>query len=73
MTKQHHTTIRSGVKAARPIGPLAKSTASAPKHEQIAQLAYSYWQDRQRREGSPIEDWLRAEAELGNALPEPAA
>jgi hypothetical protein len=65
MTKQHHTTIRSEVKAARAIGPVAKSTASAPNHEQIARLAYSYWQDRRRAEGSPEEDWLRAETELG--------
>jgi len=64
MTKQHHTTIRSEVKAARAIGPVAKST-SAPKHEQIARLAYSYWQDRRRAEGSPEQDWLRAETELG--------
>ena len=68
MTKQHHTTIRSGAKAARAIGPLTKSTAAAPKHEQIARLAYSYWQDRQRREGSPEEDWFRAEAELGKHI-----
>jgi hypothetical protein len=65
MAKQQHTAVPSAVKAAGAFGPLAKSTAFAPKHEQIARLAYSYWQDRRRREGSPEEDWLRAEADLG--------
>jgi Protein of unknown function (DUF2934) len=65
MAKQQHTTNPSGVKAARAIDPRAKSTTSAPKHEEVARLAYSYWQDRRRAEGSPEEDWLRAEAELG--------
>jgi len=65
MAKQQHTMISSGVKAARAIAPLADPAASTPKHEQIARLAYSYWQDRRLSEGSPEKDWLRAEAELG--------
>jgi hypothetical protein len=65
MAKQQHTTTPSGAKASRAIGPIAESTASAPKHEQIARLAYSYWQDRRCNDGSQVEDWLRAEAELG--------
>jgi len=40
------------------------AVGSAPDPEQIARLAYSYWQARGCREGSPDEDWLRAEAEL---------
>lgn len=36
----------------------------APTHEQVARLAYSYWEARGRRDGSAEEDWLRAEAEL---------
>jgi hypothetical protein len=79
MAKQHKATIRSvsvGVgsaaaraidpvmKAARAIDPLAESTATAPKHEQIARLAYFSWQGRGCPEGSPDEDWLRAETEL---------
>ena len=31
---------------------------------EIAQLAYSLWQSRGCPEGSPDEDWFRAEAEL---------
>ena len=62
MAKQQHTMISPGAKAARAIGPHAEPAASTAKHEQIARLAYSYWQDRR---GSPEQDWLRAEAELG--------
>jgi hypothetical protein len=34
--------------------------------EEIAQLAYVYWQERQKNRiaGSDIADWLRAEAEI---------
>jgi hypothetical protein len=35
-----------------------------PSHDEIACLAYSYWQARQGKEGSAFEDWLRAEQEL---------
>ncbi len=35
-----------------------------PTHEEIARLAYSYWDARGRKGGSAREDWLRAEQEL---------
>jgi hypothetical protein len=35
-----------------------------PTHEEVAHLAYSYWQARGCRGGSPWEDWFRAEREL---------
>lgn len=76
MSKQQHKTILSGAAGAgavprvvpscasvRAISPLAKSTAPAQEHERLARLAYFYWQDRGCPEGSPEEDWLRAEAE----------
>jgi hypothetical protein len=37
---------------------------AAPTHEQIAHLAYSYWEARGFQGGSSEEDWLRAEQEL---------
>jgi hypothetical protein len=37
---------------------------SAPMYDEIAELAYSYWEGRGREGGSPIEDWLRAEREI---------
>ena len=36
----------------------------APSHEEIARLAYTYWESRGRQHGSPEEDWYRAEREL---------
>jgi hypothetical protein len=41
------------------------STVSGPSPDEIAQLAYSYWLDRDGNGvGSAEEDWLRAENEL---------
>lgn len=44
-------------------GPRAFA-AAAPSHEEIARLAYAYWEARDRHEGTAVEDWLRAEREL---------
>jgi hypothetical protein len=35
-----------------------------PTHDDIARLAYSYWEARGHAHGSPSEDWIRAEQEL---------
>lgn len=35
-----------------------------PSHAEISRLAYSYWEARGGRDGSAVEDWLRAEREL---------
>ncbi len=37
---------------------------SAPTHDEIARLAYSYWEARGGQGGSPWDDWFRAEQEL---------
>jgi hypothetical protein len=44
----------------------APSAEPALQHDQIATLAYSYWEERQSAgdPGSEESDWLRAEAEL---------
>ncbi len=42
----------------------APALEPTPAHEQIASLAYALWQHRGCPEGSPEEDWLRAEQEL---------
>ena len=44
----------------------------SPTHEQIAALAYALWQARGGQDGSPDDDWLRAEREL-NGKPQPRA
>ena len=42
----------------------ADDDLSAPAEEEIARLAYSYWESRGGRGGSPWDDWFRAEQEL---------
>jgi Protein of unknown function (DUF2934) len=80
MAKQENTTITSGTDgagaaSAREVEPVAEpatatdpsaetAPGSVPEPEQIAHLAYSYWQARGCPTGSAEEDWLRAEAEL---------
>ncbi|PYT22286.1 MAG: hypothetical protein DMG58_30430 [Acidobacteria bacterium] len=36
----------------------------APTHEEIARLAYNFWEARGRPLGSPEEDWFAAEQDL---------
>ncbi len=42
-----------------------------PSREDIAALAYSYWEARGFQGGSPEADWLRAEQELSSDGPQP--
>ncbi len=35
-----------------------------PSHEEIARLAYAYWEARGGQGGSPEQDWNRAEQEI---------
>ena len=37
---------------------------ATPTHEEVAQLAYHYWEARGRPLGSPEEDWFRAEQDV---------
>lgn len=54
--------------AAEPAAPAAEAVVAAvvlePSSEDIARLAYFYWEARGCQGGSPEEDWLRAETEL---------
>jgi hypothetical protein len=43
------------------------SAAEAPRHESVEQLAYFFWLERGGHQGSPEEDWLRAEQHLRQA------
>jgi hypothetical protein len=54
---------RVAAPAAEP-DPAAQTSAAQPSRDQIALLAYSYWEARGFQGGSPDEDWLRAEQEL---------
>ncbi|HET6217638.1 MAG TPA: DUF2934 domain-containing protein [Acidobacteriaceae bacterium] len=62
-------TPNGAAKAAKPRKTAAKklTTAPAPTREEIARLAEKYWAERGWPEGSPEQDWLRAEQELKTA------
>ena len=36
----------------------------SPTHDEIAQLAFSFYESRGQQDGRHIDDWLRAEQEL---------
>ena len=44
--------------------PSVEAEPAPPEHEEIALLAYMYWEARGRPADSPEEDWLRAEEEI---------
>src|ERR1700722_1281911 len=46
----------------------AESPVTKPTFEEIAQLAYCYWEARGYQGGSPEQDWLGAEHELRSAV-----
>ena len=50
------------------VAPQAPALADiyVPTREEVAKLAYSYWESRGCQGGCPEEDWLRAESELRN-------
>jgi len=43
---------------------IAETPVVVNAHEQIAKIAYGYWEARGFQPGSPEEDWLRAEREF---------
>jgi hypothetical protein len=50
--------------AEKPSEPAAAVAVCEPSQDEIASLAYSYWEARGYAGGSSEEDWLRAEREL---------
>jgi hypothetical protein len=47
--------------------PTVETELAPPEHEEIALLAYMYWEARGRPADSPEEDWFRAEEEIRRA------
>ena len=56
--------VRTRFDSAEPDADGSARRGRAPTHEEIARRAYSYWEARGYRGGSPWEDWFRAEREL---------
>ena len=69
-------TAAAAVEPSPPIAPAAttatdagtSSSNSVVTFDEIAKLAYSYWEARGYQGGSQEEDWLRAEQELNARL-----
>jgi len=51
-------------KPAETTNPDLNSLLAALEHERISGLAYFYWEQRGCPDGSPDEDWFRAEREI---------
>ncbi|HUJ20709.1 MAG TPA: DUF2934 domain-containing protein [Bryobacteraceae bacterium] len=69
MAKQENARVkavssRAGDTAAAAFDAVPEADGSQPDREEIARLAYAYWQARGCPHGSPEEDWLRAESDL---------
>ncbi|HEX3746264.1 MAG TPA: DUF2934 domain-containing protein [Bryobacteraceae bacterium] len=62
MKSKAHLMHRGIDRTAAKITPKAESV-NRPENE-VATLAYSYWQQRGCPDGCPEEDWFRAEREL---------
>jgi hypothetical protein len=50
--------------AEKPSKPATAAAVCDPSQDEIARLAYSYWEARGYAGGSSEEDWLRAERKL---------
>jgi len=62
LTSEPDVTVKDDIKDVK--DETERSIFSKPSHEDISVLAYSYWLERGQPDGSPEEDWLRAEREL---------
>ncbi|MBX5496223.1 MAG: DUF2934 domain-containing protein [Bryobacteraceae bacterium] len=54
----------AATQAAASTGSQFEPAIQPPDREEIAALAYQYWLEGGRREGTAEEDWIRAEQEL---------
>lgn len=68
MALNHPTTpadVQTNTAGDQPADPEleAPSTRIIP-HDQVASLAYKYWEERGQPNGTPDEDWFRAEHAL---------
>ena len=62
--RRKSSTSRRVPRSAEAAAAAVEPVAAGPSLKAIADLAYSYWEERGRQGGSAEEDWLRAEQEL---------
>lgn len=78
-TRKNEKAVNSATNSSvtkKPAAPRLHKKAAAPEQdevtvsqEEIARLAYAFWEARGFQNGSPEEDWLKAEEQLrGRAL-----
>jgi hypothetical protein len=69
MTTKSVEATNGTAKRRKPAAKKQQTSAAipAPTREEIARLAERYWAERGWPEGSPEQDWLRAEQELKTA------
>jgi hypothetical protein len=72
MAKKGESQTNHGAESASTT-PEREYPVSVVDHEEIARLAYSYWQARGCPIGSPEEDWYRAENDLRQPIAAAAA
>jgi hypothetical protein len=65
VTHKHKKTTNAATPAV-PAHVEAAAPVAEPTHEEIAKLAYSFWEARGYQGGSQDEDWLRAVQQLRN-------
>ena len=62
LTKKHHFTRNTRLETSQ---ETKIGGAPFPTRDEIARLAYAYWEERGKPLGSAEADWVRAEDELG--------
>ena len=67
MTTKSTDTANGTAKKRKPAAKKKMATTPEPTREQITHLAEKYWAERGWPDGSPEQDWLRAEQELRTA------
>jgi hypothetical protein len=61
---KHHTKNTTVESIEAPAFSASVSAIAKPTYDDVALLAYSYWETRGFQGGSPEQDWFRAESEL---------
>jgi hypothetical protein len=64
MTTKSSEAPNGTVKRRKPAAKKTVAAPPAPSRDEIARLAEKFWAERGWPEGSPEQDWLRAEQEL---------
>jgi len=62
-SKPRVSRVKSVTHSKAAVAPVSTVIAAATAHEQIAKIAYGYWESRGYQAGCPEQDWLRAERE----------